>query len=458
MPNNAQAIAELKSLLGDRLSTAQSVLNLHGDNETYYDMMPPDAVAFPNDTAEVSAIVKICHAHNCPVIPWGVGTSLEGHALPIRGGITIDLINMNKVVEVASDDLYAVVQPGITREELNTELRATGLFFPVDPGANATLGGMTATSASGTTTVRYGKMKDNVMALEVVLADGRIIRTGSRAKKSSAGYDLTRLFVGSEGTLGIITEITLKLHGQPEAISAAVCEFPDTASAVNSVIMAVQMGLPVARMEYVDPMSIKALNDYSNMTMTETHHLFMEFHGSDNGVAETADRMKDIVEDFGGGGFQYATKAEDRTKLWHARHNAYFAMKAQKPGTDGISTDVCVPISKLAQAMDDTIADVEAHGWQAPIVGHVGDGNYHVLFLFDRENEDELNLAKELTSRMNLRALELGGTVTGEHGIGIGKMKYLEAEHGEAVDVMADIKRAFDPTGIMNPGKIVNVN
>jgi D-lactate dehydrogenase (cytochrome) len=458
MPNNAQAIEELKSLLGDRLSTAQSILNLHGDNETYYEMMPPDAVAFPNNTAEVSAIVKICHAHNCPVIPWGVGTSLEGNALPIRGGITIDLINMNKVVDIASEDLYAIVQPGITREELNTELRATGLFFPVDPGANATLGGMTATSASGTTTVRYGKMKDNVMALEVVLADGRIIRTGSKAKKSSAGYDLTRLFVGSEGTLGIITEITLKLHGQPEAISAAVSEFPDTASAVNSVIMAVQMGLPVARMEYVDPMSIKALNEYSNLAMTETHHLFMEFHGSDSGVAETADRMKDIVEDFGGGGFQYATKAEDRTKLWHARHNAYFAMKAQKPGTDGISTDVCVPISKLAQAMDDTIADVEAHGWQAPIVGHVGDGNYHVLFLFDRKNEADLNLAKELTSRMNVRALELGGTVTGEHGIGIGKMPYLEAEHGEAVNIMADIKRAFDPTGIMNPGKIVNVN
>ncbi|WGI21068.1 FAD-linked oxidase C-terminal domain-containing protein [Amylibacter sp. IMCC11727] len=458
MSNNAQAIAELKSLLGDRLSTAESVLNLHGDNETYYDLMPPDAVAFPNNTAEVSEIVKICHAHGCPVIPWGVGTSLEGHALPIRGGVTIDMINMNKLLNVAAEDLYVVVQPGITREELNTELRATGLFFPVDPGANATIGGMTATSASGTTTVRYGKMKDNVMALEVVLADGRIIRTGSRAKKSSAGYDLTRLFVGSEGTLGIITEITLKLHGQPEAISAAVCEFPDTASAVNSVIMAVQMGLPVARMEYVDPMSIKAINAYSHMSMKETHHLFMEFHGSDASVAETADRMKDIAEDMGGGGFQYATKAEDRTKLWHARHNAYFAMKAQKPGTDGISTDVCVPISKLAQAMDDTIADVEAHGWQAPIVGHVGDGNYHVLFLFDRKNESELNLAKELTSRMNLRALELGGTVTGEHGIGIGKMKYLQAEHGEAVNIMADLKRTFDPTGIMNPGKIVNVN
>ncbi|MAD94750.1 MAG: 2-hydroxy-acid oxidase [Rhodobacteraceae bacterium] len=458
MPKNAPAITELKSLLGNRLSTAESVLNLHGENEAYFDVMPPDAVAFPNNTSEVSEIMKICHAHGCPVVPWGVGTSLEGHALPIRGGVTIDMINMKKVLDIADEDLYAVVQPGITREELNTELRATGLFFPVDPGANASIGGMSATSASGTTTVKYGKMSDNVMALEVVLADGRIIRTGSRAKKSSAGYDLTRLFVGSEGTLGIITEITLKLHGQPEAISAAVCEFPDTASAVNSVIMAVQMGLPMARMEYVDPISIKALNAYSKLTMTETHHLFMEFHGTEATVAETAERMKDITTTMGGGGFQYATKAEDRTKLWHARHNAYFAMKAQKPGADGISTDVCVPISKLAQAMDDTIADVESNGWQAPIVGHVGDGNYHVLFLFDRNNKDDLDLAKSLTSRMNMRALELGGTVTGEHGIGIGKMKYLKAEHGEAVKLMADMKSALDPTGIMNPGKIVSLN
>jgi D-lactate dehydrogenase (cytochrome) len=458
MPKNAPAITELKSLLGNRLSTAESVLNLHGENEAYFDVMPPDAVAFPNNTSEVSEIMKICHAHGCPVVPWGIGTSLEGHALPIRGGVTIDMINMKKVLDIADEDLYAVVQPGITREELNTELRATGLFFPVDPGANASIGGMSATSASGTTTVKYGKMSDNVMALEVVLADGRIIRTGSRAKKSSAGYDLTRLFVGSEGTLGIITEITLKLHGQPEAISAAVCEFPDTASAVNSVIMAVQMGLPMARMEYVDPISIKALNAYSKLTMTETHHLFMEFHGTEATVAETAERMKDITTTMGGGGFQYATKAEDRTKLWHARHNAYFAMKAQKPGADGISTDVCVPISKLAQAMDDTIADVESNGWQAPIVGHVGDGNYHVLFLFDRDNKDDLDLAKSLTSRMNMRALELGGTVTGEHGIGIGKMKYLKAEHGEAVNLMADMKTALDPTGIMNPGKIVSLN
>lgn len=458
MSDNQTAIAELQTLLGDRLSTAQAVRHQHGENESYFENTPPEAVAFPKDTQDVSEIMKICHKHGCPVVPWGVGTSLEGHALAVRGGVTINLGSMDKLLHIAPEDLYAVVQPGITREALNTELRATGLFFPVDPGANATIGGMTATSASGTTTVRYGKMKDNVMALEVVLADGRIIRTGSKAKKSSAGYDLTRLFIGSEGTLGIITEVTLKLHGQPESVSAAVCEFEDTTSAVNAVIMAVQMGLPVARMEFIDPLSIRAINAYSNMTMRECPHLFMEFHGTQTSVAEEVQRMKEVAEEFGGGGFQWATKAEDRNKLWHARHNAYFALKSQHPGAQGLSTDVCVPISKLAQAIEETIADVEAHGWQAPIVGHVGDGNYHVLFLFDRQNAEEFALAKELTHRMNMRALELGGTVTGEHGIGMGKMKYLDEEHGDAVRVMADIKRTFDPTGIMNPGKIVSVN
>ncbi|MBR9864065.1 MAG: FAD-binding protein [Rhodobacteraceae bacterium] len=458
MTDNKAAIEELKTLLGERLSTADAIRHQHGENESYFENTPPEAVAFPKDTQEVSQIMKICYKHGCPVVPWGVGTSLEGHALAVRGGVTINMGSMDKLLHVSPEDLYAVVQPGITRETLNTELRATGLFFPVDPGANATIGGMTATSASGTTTVRYGKMKDNVMGLEVVMADGRIIRTGSKAKKSSAGYDLTRLFIGSEGTLGIITELTLKLHGQPESVSAAVCEFEDTAGAVNAVIMAVQMGLPVARMEFIDPLSIRAINAYSKMTMRECPHLFMEFHGTETSVAEEVQRMKEVAEEFGGGGFQWATKAEDRNKLWHARHNAYFALKSQKPGAQGLSTDVCVPISKLAQAIKDTIADVEAHGWQAPIVGHVGDGNYHVLFLFDRQNAEEFALAKELTHRMNMRALELGGTVTGEHGIGMGKMKYLDDEHGDAVAVMGDIKRAFDPTGIMNPGKIVSAN
>lgn len=458
MGKHAAAIAEMKALLGDRLSTSASVLNLHARDEAHYPETPPDAVAFPETVEEVSEVVKICARHGCPVVPWGVGTSLEGHALPIRGGVTVDTSLMKKVVEIWDEDLCCSVQPGITREELNTELRATGLFFPIDPGANATIGGMTATNASGTMAVRYGTMKDNVMGMEVVLADGRIIRTGTRAKKSSSGYDLTRLMVGSEGTLGIITEITLKLHGQPEAISAAVCTFPDVTSAVNSTILAVQMGLPAARMELVDAESIKAINAYSDMTMASEPHLFMEFHGSENSVAEDAERMAEIVADNGGSGFEWTTKAEDRTKLWHARHTAYFAMKATKPGCVGISTDVCVPISNLAQAIDDTIADVEAHGWIAPIVGHVGDGNYHTLFLFDPDSDADRALAKELTHRMNERALALDGTVTGEHGIGVGKMKYMAAEHGEAVSVMAAVKKALDPDGIMNPGKVVEMN
>lgn len=458
MSDNAAAIAEMKAFLGDRCTTSQSVIDLHARDEAHSPYTPPDAVVFPETTQEVAEVVKICARHGCPVVPWGVGTSLEGHALPVRGGVTVDTSRMKAVLEVFPEDLCCRVQPGITREEVNTELRATGLFFPIDPGANATIGGMTATRASGTTAVRYGTMKDNVLALEVVLADGRVIRTGTRAKKSSAGYDLTRLFVGSEGTLGIITEITLRLQGQPEAISAAVCEFPDTASAVNSVIMAVQLGIPAARMEYVDPESIRALNAYSDLSMAEVPHLFMEFHGTEAGVREDAERMAEIVEDMGGGAFQWTTKAEERTKLWHARHNAYFAMKAQKPGAVGISTDVCVPISKLAQAIDDTVADVEAHGWKAPIVGHVGDGNFHCLFLFDPESDADRALAKDLTHRMNRRALALGGTVTGEHGIGTGKMKYMVEEHGEAVSVMAALKQALDPVGIMNPGKIVQVN
>ncbi|MEM7438895.1 MAG: FAD-linked oxidase C-terminal domain-containing protein [Pseudomonadota bacterium] len=458
MGKHAAAIAEMKALLGDRLSTSPSVLGLHARDEAHYPETPPDAVAFPETAQEVSEVVKICARHGCPVVPWGVGTSLEGHALPFRGGVTVDTSLMKKVEQIYAEDLCCKVQPGITREELNTELRATGLFFPIDPGANATIGGMTATNASGTMAVRYGTMKDNVMGMEVVLADGRIIRTGTRAKKSSSGYDLTRLMVGSEGTLGIITEITLKLHGTPEAISAAVCTFPDVTSAVNSVILAVQMGLPAARMELVDAESIKAINAYSDMSLAEEPHLFMEFHGSETGVAEDAGRMAEIVEDMGGSGFEWTTKAEDRTKLWHARHNAYFAMKSMKPGSVGISTDVCVPISNLAQAIDDTIADVEAHGWIAPIVGHVGDGNYHTLFLFDPDSDADRALAKELTHRMNERALALDGTVTGEHGIGVGKMKYMAAEHGEAVSVMAAVKKALDPEGIMNPGKVVEVN
>ncbi|MCP5073918.1 MAG: FAD-binding protein [Rhodobacteraceae bacterium] len=458
MSNNAAAIAEIKALLGERLNTSAAIIEQHAQDAGHLPHSPADAVAFPETTAEVSEIAKICHRCGCPIVPWGVGTSLEGHALAVRGGVTLDFCNMNKVLQVYPEDLNVVVQPGLTREELNTELRASGLFFPIDPGANATLGGMAATRASGTTAVRYGTMKDNVLALEVVLADGRIIRTGTRAKKSSAGYDLTRLMVGSEGTLGIITEITLKLHGQPEAISAAVCEFDDANSAVNAVIMAVQMGIPMARIEFIDGPSIAAINAYSGLEMKECPHLFLEFHGSDQSVTEQAESMSEVATEHGGGGFQWSVKAEERNKLWTARHNSYFAAKATRPGCLGITTDVCVPISQLARAINETTADAEAHGISAPILGHVGDGNFHTLLLIEPGNDAEMTAAQGLCHRMNMRALELGGTVTGEHGIGVGKMKYMAEEHGEAWTVMADIKRALDPENILNPGKMVQVN
>jgi len=458
MSDISGAIAALKTLLGERLNTNRAVLDQHGQSETYFAAAPPDAVAFAHSTQEVSDIVKICAKHDCPIVPWGVGTSLEGHALAIKGGVTINMGEMNQIVEVYQEDLLAVVQPGITRETLNEDLRATGLFFPVDPGANATIGGMTATRASGTTAVRYGTMKENVLALEVVLADGRIIRTGTRAKKSSSGYDLTNLMVGSEGTLGIITEITLRLQGQPEAIAAAVCDFPDVEAAVSTVIVAVQMGVPMARMELIDTLSMQALNQYSQLGLPEKPHLFMEFHGSNAGVAEQSEMLKELAADHGGGDFQWSTKTEDRNKLWHARHNAFFATKALKPGFDGMSTDVCVPISKLAEAITDTAKDAADNGMFAPILGHVGDGNYHTLFLTDPNKPAELAMAQKLAHRMNTRALEMGGTVTGEHGIGMGKMKYMAEEHGDGWSVMADIKRTLDPQNILNPGKVVQVN
>ncbi len=458
MSDIAATIADLKILLGKRLNTSRAVLDLHGANEAYFPPTPPDAVAYAKSTQEVSDIVKICAKYNCPIVPWGVGTSLEGHALAVKGGVTINLSEMDKIVQIYQEDLLAVVQPGITREVLNEELRATGLFFPVDPGANATIGGMTATRASGTTAVRYGTMKENVLALEVVLADGRIIHTGTRAKKSSAGYDLTHLMVGSEGTLGIITEVTLRLQGQPEAIAAAVCDFDDIEAAVNTVITAVQMGIPMARIELLDTLSMQALNLYSQLGLPENPHLFMEFHGSTASVAEQSKIMKELTSDMGGGDFQWSTKTEDRNKLWHARHTAFFATKALKPGFDGMSTDVCVPISKLAEAITDTAKDAADNGMFAPILGHVGDGNYHTLFLTDPTKPDELAMAQKLAHRMNTRAIEMGGTVTGEHGVGMGKMKYMAEEHGAAWSIMADIKRALDPHNIMNPGKVVQIN
>ncbi|MEM9011462.1 MAG: FAD-linked oxidase C-terminal domain-containing protein [Pseudomonadota bacterium] len=452
------AIEELRGLLGDRLSTAPSVLGLHAEDESYYGATPPDAVAFPETTEEVSQIARICHQAGCPIVPWGVGTSLEGHALAFQGGVSVDTSRMDKVLEVHAEDLDVVVQPGVTREALNADLRATGLFFPIDPGANASLGGMAATRASGTTAVRYGTMKENVMAMEVVLADGRVIRTGSRARKSSAGYDLTRLFVGSEGTLGIITELTLKLHGQPEAISSAICDFPDIETAVSAVIATIQMGVPMARIEFVDEAAIRGFNQHTGTAMPERPHLFLEFHGSEAGVAEQAETMASIAEEFGGGSFEWATKAEDRNRLWHMRHNALYAAKSLRPGCRVLTTDVCVPISALAEAVRETAGEIAASPIEGPIVGHVGDGNFHAALLVMPDAEDELEVAKELAAAMNERALRLGGTVTGEHGIGRGKMKYMTAEHGDGWAVMADIKRALDPSNILNPGKVVQVN
>lgn len=455
---NERAIERLRALLGDRLSTAAAVRDHHGQNESYYPVTPPDAVAFPETTAEVSALVRVCAEEGCPVIAWGTGTSLEGHAVAFQGGVTVDLSRMNRVLAIHAEDLDAVVQPGVTREALNTELRATGLFFPIDPGANASLGGMAATRASGTTAVRYGTMKDNVLALEVVLADGRVIRTGTRARKSSAGYDLTRLFVGSEGTLGLITELTLRLQGQPEAISAAICAFPDIGSAVEAVQATIQMGIPMARIEFVDEVCIRGFNAHAGTAMPLAPHLFLEFHGSPSAVEEQAARVGEIAAEFGGGGFEWATKPEARAELWKMRHNAYYAFKALRPGCRVLTTDVCVPISRLAEAVTETRAEIAESGLEGPMLGHVGDGNFHVGFLLDPDRPEELATAKDLAHRMNARALRLGGTVTGEHGVGRGKMAYMAEEHGEAWAVMAEIKRALDPRNILNPGKVVQVN
>lgn len=452
------AIAELSKQLGSKLSTSSSVLDLHGQNESYFAVTPPDAVVFAQSTEDVATAVKICADHDCPIIAWGTGTSLEGHALAFQGGVSLDLMNMDKVLAVNSDDMDVVVQPGVTREALNEELRATGLFFPIDPGANASLGGMTATRASGTTAVRYGTMKDNVLALEVVLADGRIIRTGTRARKSSAGYDLTRLFVGSEGTLGIITEITLKLQGQPESIASAVCEFDDMETAVQTVINTIQMGIPMARIEFVDDISIRGFNMHDGTSFPEKPHLFIEFHGSQDGVKEQSENFGEIVEDMGGANFKWSNSTEERNELWRMRHQSYFAMKSLRPGCNALTTDVCVPISKLAECIIETRKDLDELGLIAPMVGHVGDGNFHSAVLVEPGNEEELKAAQDVAHRMNKRALELGGTVTGEHGVGRGKMKYMAEEHGEALGLMRDIKRSFDPQNILNPGKIVAMN
>lgn len=451
------AVTGLRNELGDRFATTEAMLHAHGQNEAWFPETLPDGVAFPESTEDVARIVRICAEAGCPIVPWGTGTSLEGNALATKGGISLDMSRMNKVLAINAEDMDAVVQPGVTREALNTELRATGLFFPVDPGANASLGGMAATRASGTTAVRYGTMRENVLALEVVTADGRIIRTGSRARKSSSGYDLTKLMVGSEGTLGIITELTVRLQGQPEAISAAICRFDNIRGAVDTVIQTIQMGVPIARMEFVDAMAARGFNIYADAGLPEAPHLFLEFHGSEASVAEQSETVAELARENGGAGFQWSTKPEERTKLWKMRHGVHYAIMSLRPGYKPVVTDICVPISRLADAVTETRADIDASPLTAAMVGHVGDGNFHSSLLTEPGNEADREIAFALAGRMNERALRMGGTVTGEHGVGQGKMRYMRAEHGAAWDVMAEIKRAMDPKNILNPGKVVQV-
>ncbi len=449
------AIKKISEILGERLKTSKTVRLEHAKSEAHYNEYLPDAVAFVNSTEEVSQILKICTEELCPIVAWGTGTGLEGHALAVHGGVSLNMMNMNQIVQVNPEDMDVIVQPGVQREQLNEHLRASGLFFSVDPGANASIGGMAATRASGTTSVRYGTMKENVLALEFVTASGKIIRSGSRARKSSSGYDLTKLLVGSEGTLGIITELTLKLHGRPEAMSAAVCAFPTIDAAVQTVITTIQAGIPIARMEFIDSKTADILNGYSKSTMESLPHLFMEFHGSEASVIEQAELVKEIGAEFQASGFQWSHREEDRNKIWKMRHNVLYAYKAYYSNCTLIATDVCVPISKLAQIIRETQIDIQNSGISGPIIGHVGDGNFHSTLMIRDQNKQDLKIANQLSHRMNERAIQLGGTVSGEHGIGIGKIKYMEKEHGEAWDLMSLIKTALDPNQILNPGKMV---
>jgi D-lactate dehydrogenase (cytochrome) len=452
----AAAIAELAAQFGNRLVTAAAVREQHANTTTWVANEPPDAVVFPQHTADVQQIVRICAAHGVPVIAYGTGTSLEGQINAPRGGVCIDVRDMNRVLAVHAEDLDCVIEPGITRKQLNEQLRDQGLFFPIDPGADASLGGMTATRASGTNAVRYGTMKDNVLALKAVLANGEVIKTAQRAKKSAAGYDLTRLFVGSEGTLGVITEITLKLSGIPEAIASGVCPFPSVEAACKATIATIQTGIPVARIELLDELQVKACNAYSKLTLPEQPMLFLEFHGSQASVAEQSAQFGEIAREHGGGPFDWATRPEDRTRLWQARHDAYWAARGLRPGAQAVATDVCVPISRLADCLVATQADIAASRLVAPILGHVGDGNFHLSLLVDLDDRDEVMRAEGLCQRLVERALAMEGTCTGEHGVGQGKMKYLADEHGApALAVMRALKQALDPHDIMNPGKIV---
>jgi D-lactate dehydrogenase (cytochrome) len=453
LPENA--LADLRALFPGRLSVAAAVLAEHGQSESLVTAGLPDAVVFPQSTAEVAALASWSTRHAVPLIGWGAGSSLEGHALAVAGGVVVDFRDMAAVLEVRAEDRLVRVQPGITREALNRELRTTGLMFPVDPGANASLGGMAATRASGTTAVRYGTMRDNVRGLEVVLADGRVIRTGTGAPKSAAGYDLTALMVGSEGTLGLITELTLRLHGQPETVMTAVAAFPGVGAAVDCVIATMQMGLVPARIEFLDVETVLACNAFSGLTLPPAPQLLVEFHGHPEGVAEDTRRFREIAEGFGAEGLQWAERQEDRTRLWAARHSAYRAILASRPGAKAVVTDVCVPISSLSQAVEETRADIAASGIPGPILGHVGDGNFHAILMVNPADPGEVAIAKALAARMADRALRLGGTITGEHGVGFGKLGHMAAEHGEAWAVMGALKHALDPRGLMNPGKVV---
>ncbi|MFN4326711.1 MAG: FAD-binding oxidoreductase [Azonexus sp.] len=452
----ASLIQALQQQFQQRFTLGESARLQHGRDESVHAPQPPDGVVMAESTEEVAAVVRLCSEHDVPVIPYGVGSSVEGHVLAPRGGISLDLSGMNRVLAIHADDGDAVVQAGVTRKQLNDALKGTGLFFPIDPGADATLGGMAATRASGTNAVRYGTMKDNVLATTTVLADGRVMKTGGRARKSSAGYDLTRLLVGSEGTLGIMTELTVRLYPIPEAISAAVCAFPSIEAAVQTVIQTIQLGVPVARIELLDTLSLQAINQFSKTSLTEAPTLFFEFHGSPAGVEEQAQTVQALADELGGAHFEWATRPEDRSRLWQARHDAYFACLQLKPGCRCFPTDVCVPISRLAECIAETQADIAQVGIPIALFGHVGDGNFHLVVLVDTNNAKDMEEAAWISRRVVERAIAMEGTCTGEHGIGLGKRKYLVAEHGEvAVEVMRALKTALDPRGLLNPGKVL---